>query len=66
MRKNLVSVRKANNLTQKEVSELLGITVRQYNRLESGTSDSSVKKWLKLAELFNTTIDDLLEQADEK
>ncbi|MCL1999310.1 MAG: helix-turn-helix transcriptional regulator [Turicibacter sp.] len=65
MRKNLVNLRKASNLTQRGIAETLGITKQQYQRLESGKSDGSIKVWLALAEVFHTTIDHLLEQADE-
>lgn len=62
MRTNLINVRKSKKLTQAETAKLIGITDRQYQRLEAGTSDGSVKVWQRLSELFNKSIDRLLEQ----
>ena len=65
MLNNLVLKRKKSKLTQKELAELLGITERQYQNLEAGTSEGSVPLWKTLAQMLNCTIDHLLEQADE-
>lgn len=65
MRKNLVNTRNNKNLTQVETAKLISITVRHYKALEAGTSDGSMKVWVKLSELFGKTIDYLLEQTDE-
>ena len=65
MRKNLITMRKESNFTQAEVAKLIGITDRQYARLEAGTSDGSIKVWYKLRDLFHKPIDYLLEQAEE-
>ncbi len=65
MRKNLIIMRKKSNFTQAEVAKLIGITDRQYARLEAGTSDGSIKVWCKLKDLFHKPIDYLLEQVEE-
>ena len=65
MRKNLIIMRKKSNFTQAEVAKLIGITDRQYARLEAGTSDGSIKVWCKLNDLFHKPIDYLLEQVEE-
>lgn len=62
MRNNLKTARKKADLKQTEVAKYLGITVRQYIAIETGTSDGSIKVWRKLSELFHKTIDYLLEQ----
>lgn len=64
MRKNLINARQKAQLTQMELATKLNITVRQYSRLEAGTSEGSVKVWNKLKEILNTSIDHLLEQED--
>ena len=65
-RKNLVDLRQKRELTQAQTAEKLGITVRQYSRLEAGTSDGSVKVWQHLKELLKAkSIDFLLEQEVE-
>jgi DNA-binding helix-turn-helix protein len=62
LRNKLKAVRKEVDLTQIEVAKRLGITVRQYQAIEAGTSDGSIKVWRKLSELFHETIDNLLAQ----
>lgn len=52
-------------LTQVDIANELGITVRQFNRLEAGTSNGSVKVWQHLKELLGAkSIDYLLEQIE--
>lgn len=65
MRNNLINERKNNKLTQAEVAKHVGITTRQYARLEAGTSKGSVDVWERLRGLFNKSIDYLLEQEVE-
>ncbi len=61
MRKNLITARQKKGLTQIEISEKIGISPRQYQNLEAGTSDSSVKTWQKLKDVLNVqSIDYLL------
>ncbi len=62
LQNNLKTERKKADLTQTEVAKHLGITVRQYQAIEAGTSDGSIKVWRKLSELFHKPIDYLLEQ----
>ncbi|MEE0681415.1 MAG: helix-turn-helix transcriptional regulator [Christensenellales bacterium] len=63
MRTNLINERKKKKLTQTEIAKILGITDRQYARLEAGTSNGSIKVWQSLKDLFQKSIDYLLEQA---
>lgn len=66
MRENLFNARKTIGYTQKEISENLGITKRQYQRLEAGTCDGSVKVWQQLKQILHAkSIDYLLEQVAE-
>lgn len=62
MRKNLIQARKDTHMTQAEMASHIGLTLRQYTRLEAGTSDGSVKVWYKLKDLLHQPIDYLLEQ----
>lgn len=66
MRKNLVAKREQTGFTKAETAKAIGITRRQYDRLEAGTSDGSVKVWQKLKDLFKTPIDTLLEDTTKK
>ncbi len=63
-RQNLIDERKIKQLTQAEVAKIIGKTTRQYQALEAGTSDGSIKVWERLKDLFGKTIDYLLEQAE--
>lgn len=63
IRQNLINSRKAEDYTQKEISEKLGITPRHYQELEAGTSDGSIRIWKKLKIILKApSIDYLLEQ----
>ena len=64
-RRNLIKLRKIKSYTQKELAKVLGITERQYRRLEAGTSGGNMKRWQYLAKLFDTTVDHLLEQTED-
>lgn len=48
----LYYVRKNSGLTQKQVAEYLGISVKAYQRIEYGTRGSKVQIWDKLEDLF--------------
>ena len=60
MRKNLQTARQKQNFTQKQLADILGITVWQYQKIENGGSDGSVKVWVKLSKLFKKSINYLL------
>lgn len=53
MRKNLKEARQKAGMTQKQVAEALEITVRSYQRIESGEMLGSIKNWDMLEDLFN-------------
>lgn len=52
MRKNLQDARKSAGLTQDEVAEKIGVSTRQYQRLESGSSNGSFRHWDALEDLL--------------
>ncbi len=63
LRKNLIKARQNKNLTQIDIAERLEISERQYQNLEAGTSNGSIRIWYKLKNILNSeTIDYLLEQ----
>lgn len=62
MRANLIKARKEKRLTQKQISQALEISERQYRKLEAGASNGSIELWCKLKKLLNISIDCLLEQ----
>lgn len=61
MRNNLMSCRRGKGLTQKQFAEMLEITERQYQRIEQGQSDGSIKLWFKIKSLLAQPIDYLVE-----
>lgn len=52
MRKKLKEARQRSGMTQQQAAEHLGITVRSYQRIESGEILGSIKNWDALEDLF--------------
>ena len=61
MRNNLKECRVNKGYTQKQFAETLKITTTQYQRIELGKSDGSLKLWLKIKGLLVQPIDFLIE-----
>lgn len=57
---NLIELRKRNNLTQKAVATELGITQPSYIRYENGTAEPTQQTLVKIADLFDVSVDFLL------
>ena len=53
MRKKLKEARQKAGMTQKEVAEYLGITVRAYQQIEAGEYQGKIEHWDNLEDLFN-------------
>ena len=51
--KALIECRAEHNLTQKELSELTGITQSDLSKIENGNANPSIKTLQKLAKAFN-------------
>lgn len=56
----LIEQRKINKLTQREVANVLGITQPSYIRYENGKAEPSLENIVKLADLFDVSVDYLL------
>ena len=54
---NLKELRKQQNLTQVQVSQYLNTTHQTYNNYENGKYEPSIDMLIKLADLYNTSID---------
>lgn len=52
MRKVLKEAREDADLTQRQIAELLGISVRHYQRIESGRSNGSFEIWGGLEDIL--------------
>lgn len=53
MRENLKKARKDAGMTQQQVADRLGISLRQYQRMESGISVGDISLWDMLEDVFN-------------
>lgn len=60
MRKNIRYLRKKNNLTIQKCANSIGVSRSYLSQFESGGSEMSFKNILKLRELFNISLDDLI------
>ena len=59
---NLAMLRRANNLSQEEVAEKVNVSRQAYAKWERGESVPDIEKCADLAELYNTTLDDLYKE----
>lgn len=53
MRENLKKAREIAGMTQQQLAEYLGMTLRNYQRLEKGDILGSIHNWDVLEDLFN-------------
>ena len=58
--KNIRLLREYNNMSQQELADKLYITRQSISKWESGLVAPDLEKLLKMSELFNVKIDDLL------
>lgn len=59
--KNLIALRKENGFTQKYVAEKIGVTVSSYQAYEWGKTVPTLQNFIKLAKLYDVTMEELLE-----
>lgn len=59
MQEKLIILRKQKNITQKELSDLIGITTKQYGLKENGISKFNGDEMFKIADYFEMKIDDI-------
>lgn len=53
----LLALRKANNLTQVEISKAIGITSRTYQRYECGEREPNLSTLIALAKFYKVSLD---------
>ena len=63
-RKNLIELRKLNNMTQRQIAEKLGIAQPSYIRYENGKAEPSLENLVKIADIFDVSIDYLCGRKD--
>ena len=66
MYKRIRDLREDKDLNQTEVAKMLGMSQTGYSKYETGENDLPTAVLIKLAKLYNTSIDYLLEQTDNK
>ena len=59
---NIKRLRKNKGLKQQEIAELLGVKRNTYSDWENGKTEPKLENVVKLAQIFNTTTDELLGQ----
>lgn len=59
-------LREDRNLTQQQIAEYLNMSRTGYNQYEIGKNDIPTKILIQLADLYNTSIDYLLERTNKK
>ena len=65
MYKRIRELREDNDLTQKQVGQILNMSQTGYNQYEIGKNDIPTKVLIKLADYYNTSVDYLLERTDD-
>ena len=60
MYRRIRELREDNDLTQREVAEMLGMSQTGYSKYETGTNDIPTAILIKLADFYNVSIDYLV------
>lgn len=60
--KNLYTLRKAHNLTQKQVSTYLNISRQAYSNYETSKRAPDLDSLIRMSQLYNVTLDTLVNQ----
>ena len=66
MYRRLRDFREDHDLTQTEIAKMLGMSQTGYSKYETGENDIPTDVLIKLAKFYNTSIDYLLGQTDNK
>ncbi len=52
-------IRSSKKISQQSMADMLGISIRQYRRIESGSSEMTLKTAIRIAEFLNVSLNDL-------
>lgn len=66
MYRRLRELRVEKDLTQTEIAKMLGMSQTGYSKYETGENDIPTDVLIKLSKLYNTSIDYLLGQTDNR
>lgn len=64
--KRLKNLREDNDLTQEELASKLNLTQRAYSHYENGNRDIPLEVLIKIADIFEVSVDYLLERTNKK
>lgn len=64
MYRRIRDLRNDNDMTQKELSKILGMSQTGYSKYETGENDIPTEILIKLSKLYNVSIDYLLNQTN--
>ena len=62
---NIIRLRKINQLTQEELAEKINVSRQAIAKWESGETTPDLNSCIALSELFNVTMDDLVNHSEE-
>ena len=62
----LKQLRKERGVQQRELAQMLGISIRGYQFYESGDNEPNIKVLIALADFYNVSIDYLVGRVDER
>jgi transcriptional regulator with XRE-family HTH domain len=62
---NIKKIRKEKGLQQKKVAIEIGYDLSNYNKVENGKREPSIEVLIKLSNLFNVTIDQIINPTDD-
>lgn len=66
IKNRIKDLREDNDFTQQQVADKIGITQRKYSYIETGTQPLTDEILIALSKLYNTSIDYILMQTDNK
>ena len=66
MYRRIRDLREDNDLTQKKVAQMLGMSQTGYSKYETGENDIPTAVLIKLADFYGTSTDYLLGRTDKK
>ena len=61
LKENLIMLRNIHGFSQEEIAEKIGISRQAYAKWETGATVPDIEKCKKLADIYGTTIDSLIE-----
>ena len=64
--RNLKSLRKKNQYTQEEIAEKINVSRQSVAKWENGESNPDIESYIKLANLYNVKLDDLVNHSEEE